>query len=512
MEEAQKAMEHVKISTHTRTTTTTNATTEPTPVVSISALTEHKEGDVVSIYGFISALRAVGTNKVFIVLRQGATTVQAILAGQTAASAAPDTEAPKKEQKELRSRTVLTRRNIQDIKTVPQETYVRVEGRLSECARPVKSCTVSTKEIQVDQIEIVSLAEALPFQLKDVSWTEEERRTNTTLPTVALSKRLDHRYIDLRATETRSIFKVYSSTLHFFREYLSREFTEIRTPKIIEGASEGGADVFTIAYFKETASLSQSPQIYKQMAIIGGLEKVFEIGPCFRAENSNTGRHLTEFTGVDLEMELKDLSYIDLAKEIYQMLRYVILQVQEHRQEELRAIAAITGVDNQTVLTEDLVAIPFHEGIDLLRGAGRSCSYSEDIGTEDERELGRLVREKYQTDLFALVGYPISARPFYTSLCPEDANYTQSFDFIMKGEEISSGAERIHQKEVLVERIRAKGIDLATIQDYIDAFSFGVPRHGGCGIGLERVVKLLTATGDIHKCSMFPRDPSRLRP
>ncbi|KAI5185207.1 aspartyl-tRNA synthetase [Nematocida homosporus] len=458
--------------------------------LTIAQLASQAELGLVSIYGFISSIRLVGKNKVFMVLREGGETVQAVYSGSGV------------EGLGLELRSKLT-----------AESYVGIRGKLVETKQEILSCTVKRREIQVEDVEIVSLAAELPYQLKDLSWTAQERVETPQLPVVGLSKRLDLRSLDLRSVESRSIFLIYSGVLQAFRSALvERNYLEIKTPKLLGGASEGGADVFVVDYFKEKASLAQSPQLYKQLAVIGGLERVFEIGPCFRAENSNTGRHLTEFTGVDLERELKGESYINVVGEIYDVLKTVIRSVGSKYEAELKAITEITGRSNTTIVTDAPVILTFKEGIDILREIGRSGDYLTDIGTEDERLLGEQVKLRYQTDLFVLVNYPASARPFYTALLPEDSNYTQSYDFIFKGEEILSGAVRIHEHEVLLQRVRAKGIAEESVRPYTDSFIYGVPPHAGCGIGLERVVKLLTETGDIHKCSMFPRDPSRLHP
>jgi len=467
------------------------------------------ENGEASVFGYVISVRAVGKNKIFMVIRQGEETAQVIVARGEAREAAARTEG----SSETVTGRVYTPSDIDQIKNIAVESYVRVDGEVVATRNEIASCSIKKREIVLKRIEIVTEAEELPFQVKDANWKHSERENSSALPSVAYSRRLDYRGLDLRSEETRSIFRVYSTVLGMFREFLtSRGYLEIKTPKILGGSSEGGAEVFHVQYFKDKGTLAQSPQLYKQMAIIGGLESVYEIGPCFRAENSNTGRHLTEFTGMDMERELYDETYLDLVKEIYEMLKYVINGVQERNKRDLEIIKAITNSAVQTEVPDAPVIITFREGIDLLRESGRMCSYTEDIGTEDEKALGEIVKKRFNTDLFAVVEYPKSARPFYTSLCKTDREYTQSFDFILKGEEILSGAERVHRKEELVERLREKGVGLESVQDYVNAFSYGVPRHGGCGIGLERVVKLVTEAGDIHKCSMFPRDPGRLRP
>lgn len=474
---------------------TASQTSRPYTPFSISELAEKKAGTSIEICAFVSSIRAVGKKKVFLTLRQGSSTIQVIATENTKVLPASPSAQPTA------------------IQSITPESYLVIQGELQPSRTPVASCTIKEKEVSANSVTLVTEAQELPFQIKDTEWTQQQRATTKELPKVIQAKRLDWRYIDLRSAETRSIFQIYSTLLNAFREYFQEhKYVEIRTPKLLGTSSEGGADVFQVQYFSGTATLAQSPQLYKQMAIIGGFERVFEIGPCFRAENSNTGRHLTEFTGVDLEMELKNRTYIDLVRELYGMLRDVIGKTVCGSALELQTIARITGQPQVLDIPEEPVIVSFAEAVQVLASLGREADPNRDIGTEDEKVLGKYMKEHRHTDLFAITAYPASARPFYTSLCPNDPERTQSFDFILCGEEISSGAERVHKRAVLEERIASKGIQLDSIRDYIEAFSYGVPRHGGCGIGLERIVKLVTQTGDIHKCSMFPRDPSRLRP
>lgn len=448
-------------------------------------------GTRVVLCGFIVGVRLIGKNKAFLVVREGSSTVQIVAEAKA-----------------------LGEEEMQRVRALFPESYICIEGVAAAAPSSIESCTVKSKEIKAQKITVISFSEELPFQIKDASWSAEERKANPALPTVALGKRLDCRWLDLRTAETRAIFRIHSRVLRAFRAYFEVEqYIEIKTPKILGGCSDGGADVFSIDYFGSSAVLAQSPQLYKQMAVIGGLQRVYEIGPCFRAENSNTGRHLTEFIGVDLERELGLSCYTELVKEIYRMIRRVVEEVQRECIEEIEAVRKMQKTPVPLLeIPEQPVVLAFKECVDILIAVGRACEYSKDIGTEDERVLGAEIKKKYSTDLFAVIEYPESARPFYTSMHPEKKGVTRSFDFILRGEEISSGAERIHQKKLLIERVQEKGVAVRSIQGYIDAFSCGVPRHGGCGIGLERVVKLIAGLTDIHKCSMFPRDPSRLHP
>lgn len=296
-----------------------------------------------------------------------------------------------------------------------------------------------------------------------------------------------------------------------FREFLyKQDFVEIHSPKLIGGTSEGGANVFRLNYFDQEACLAQSPQLYKQMVLCGDMKRVFEIGPVFRAEDSNTNRHLCEFTGLDIEMEFKE-HYFEILDLLSDLFVYIFQGLEERFAKELASVSAQYPFEPFKCKTP-VVRLDFKEGVKLLAENGLVQEPLEDLSTANEYALGRIVREKYDTDFYMLYGYPKNARPFYTMIDPHDPNYTNSYDFFMRGEEITSGAQRIHEPEFLAERARAHNIPVATIQEYIDSFKYGAPSHGGCGIGLERVVKLYCGIRNIRKCSLFPRDPKRLRP
>jgi len=246
------------------------------------------------------------------------------------------------------------------------------------------------------------------------------------------------------------------------------------------------------------------------MAICGGFPRVFEIGPVFRAENSNTNRHLCEFTGLDMEMEFKN-HYFEVLDLIGELMVFMFKNIKERYARELSVINDQYPFDDFKCC-EPCLKISFKEGVKMLEEAGMHQDLHDDLSTETEKYLGKLVREKYDTDFYMLYGYPVAARPFYTMLDPEDERFTNSYDFFMRGEEITSGAQRIHDPELLAKRATEKGLDVATIKDYIQAFKYGAPAHGGAGFGLERVVKFYCNLHNIRKASLFPRDPQRLCP
>ena len=292
---------------------------------------------------------------------------------------------------------------------------------------------------------------------------------------------------------------------------------------MLGGTSEGGANVFRMKYMEGTqhekpACLAQSPQLYKQMALCGDLKRVMEIGPVFRAEDSYTNRHLTEFTGLDMEMEF-NTHYFEVLDMIGGLMTYLFKGLKSRYAKELSVINQQYPFE-EFKIAEPVVKLEFREAIAMFNASGFKNEKGElvqqdpldDLTTETERALGAMVREKYDTDFYMLYGYPEAARPFYTMLDPKDPRYTNSYDFFMRGEEITSGAQRIHDPEMLTERAKHFGIPIPTLQDYIDSFKYGAPAHGGAGFGLERIVKFYCNLHNIRKSSLFPRDPKRIKP
>jgi len=268
--------------------------------------------------------------------------------------------------------------------------------------------------------------------------------------------------------------------------------------------------VFEVKYFKTKAYLAQSPQLYKQMAISGDFERVFEIGPVFRAEQSNTHRHLTEFTGLDLEMAIQQ-HYHEVTDVMGDLFVYIFEGLETRFKKELEVISQQYPFEPVKYLKKTL-RLKFAEGVELIRAAGCTMGDYDDLTTANERVLGKIVKEKYGTDFFILDQYPAAVRPFYTMGNPEDKRYSNSYDMFIRGEEICSGAQRVHDPKMLEAAAKAHKIDLATIKPYLDSFTFGVPPHGGGGVGLERVVMLFLNIHNVRKSSLFPRDPQRLTP
>ena len=296
-----------------------------------------------------------------------------------------------------------------------------------------------------------------------------------------------------------------------FREYLlENEFTEIHTPKMIGCASEGGANVFKLQYFNTNAFLAQSPQLYKQMCICADMERVFEVGPVFRSELSFTHRHLTEFVGLDLEMSFKE-HYHEVLDVLEGLFIHIFKGIETKYAKELEVIKTQFPFEPFQYKTP-VLRLKYPEAVALLRENGVEMGELEDLSTPNEKFLGKLVKQKYGTDFYVLDKFPLLVRPFYTMPDPNMKDYANAYDFFIRGEEIMSGAQRIHDVELLEKRAKECGVGYEGIKDYVDAFKYGAPPHGGGGIGLERVVMLYLGLKNIRQTSMYPRDPQRLTP
>uniref|UniRef100_A0A4W2HW35 Aspartate--tRNA ligase, cytoplasmic n=1 Tax=Bos indicus x Bos taurus TaxID=30522 RepID=A0A4W2HW35_BOBOX len=430
-------------------------------LVRISDLTVQKAGEVVWVRARVHTSRAKG-KQCFLVLRQQQFNVQALVAVGDHAS----------------------KQMVKFAANINKESIVDVEGVVRKVNQKIGSCTQQDVELHVQKIYVISSAEPrLPLQLDDAVRPEVEGEEDGRA-TVNQDTRLDNRVIDLRTSTSQAIFRLQSGICHLFRETLTNKgFVEIQTPKIISAASEGGANVFTVSYFKNNAYLAQSPQLYKQMCICADFEKVFCIGPVFRAEDSNTHRHLTEFVGLDIEMAF-NYHYHEVVEEIADTLVQIFKGLQKRFQTEIQTVNKQFPCEPFKFL-EPTLRLEYCEALAMLREAGIEMGDEEDLSTPNEKLLGRLVKEKKQSN---------------------------SYDMFMRGEEILSGAQRIHDPQLLTERALHHGIDLEKIKAYIDSFRFGAPPHAGGGIGLERVTMLFLGLHNVRQTSMFPRDPKRLTP
>ncbi|KAI6645871.1 Aspartate--tRNA ligase, cytoplasmic-like [Oopsacas minuta] len=431
-----------------------------------------------------------GKKQCFLLLRQQQFTVQTIL---------------------CLSETV-SQQMIKFASNLNRESLLDVTGIVMAAPQKITGCTQEDVELSVTKIFCVSQAiPRLPLLIEDAMRSGAELDEEGPQGKAGQETRLDNRIIDLRTPTNQAIFRVEAAVCKLFRDILTEKgFVEIHTPKIISAASEGGANVFKVSYFKGSAYLAQSPQLYKQMALCADFDKVFTIGAVFRAENANTHRHLTEFVGMDLEMTFKE-HYHEVIEEITDTFVSIFKGLQENLSEEIATVYKQFPAE-PFKFTQPSLILNYAEGVAMLKEDGITMGDEDDLSTVNEKRLGKLVREKYDTDFYVLDKYPLAVRPFYTMPSVTEPGYSNSYDMFMRGEEILSGAQRIHDPDLLTERALHHKIDLTKIKSYIDSFRYGSPPHGGGGIGMERVVMLYLGLNNIRKTSMFPRDPKRITP
>ena len=321
-----------------------------------------------------------------------------------------------------------------------------------------------------------------------------------------LGTKMEYRTVALRHPRERAVFRIQQALACGFREFmLSQDFTEIHTPKIGAKSAEGGANLFKLEYFHRPAVLQQSPQLYKQMRV-GVFDRVFETAPVFRAEKHNTKRHLNEYTSLDFEM-----GYIDSFEDIMAMetgfLQYTMQLLEKEYAKELKIL-------NITLPKVDKIpAVRFDKAKELVAEKyNRKIRNPFDLEPEEETLIGQYFKEEYDADFVFVTHYPSKKRPFYAMDDPEDNRYTLSFDLLYHGLEITTGGQRIHDYNMLIEKIAAKGMDQEGLEQYLDTFRYGMPPHGGLGIGLERLTMKLVGEDNVRETTLYPRDLSRLEP
>jgi nondiscriminating aspartyl-tRNA synthetase len=380
------------------------------------------------------------------------------------------------------------------ISGVTQESNLTITGQVID--NPIVK--LGGLEIQLATLAVDNLsASPLPF---DPSAAE--------LP--MLDFRMDWRFIDLRRPVNTLLFRVQTTLEQAWREYwLQNNFIEIHSPKLIGAPSESGAELFELQYFERKAYLAQSPQFYKQMAMAAGFDRVFEIGPVFRADPSFTSRHMTEFTGIDMEMSWID-SHEDVMDFMERWLQYAWQKVKDTHGEEIQALFG-TEVNVPSV---PFPRIPMTEALWILKQENYSLPADKkgDIDPGGERILGNYVKKTFDHDFFFLTDWPITVRPFYHMRYEDRLEITKSFDLIAFGLEITTGAQREHRYDVLLKQAREKGLRPEPIQFYLDFFKYGCPPHGGFGLGLSRVLMVLLGLNNIRESVFLFRGPNRLEP
>ncbi len=375
-----------------------------------------------------------------------------------------------------------------ELTSVSRESVVRISGIVKESNQAKMGF-----EIVPTSVEVLSRAASpLPLGVVDKVGVEIETRYN-------------NRFMDLRKADVRAVFEIKSMVLDLIDEYLRNEgFVEVFTPKIVASGAEGGASLFEIKYFDKIAYLAQSPQLYKQMLMSTGLDRVYEIGPAFRAEPSDTIRHVSEFISYDGEMAFVS-SQRDVMDTIEGCMLHIIKGIMERGSKHLEVLG--TAV---TLPRSPFPVLTYSNAVEKLISEGRPMKEGEDLGTEDEKALGEFMISKGY-DIYWIVEYPEASKPFYI-MEKDGTPFSHSFDLDYLGQEIASGGQREHRYDMLISRMEKKGLDVSSFKFYLDAFMYGMPPHGGWGLGLERLVQKMLGLPNVREAILFPRDRNRLTP
>ncbi len=371
---------------------------------------------------------------------------------------------------------------FKDMEKIPRESVVYVKGNVIDSKQ-----APGGKEINPDELIVLNEAEELPI---DIPFNDSDNSKTE------ISKRLDYRFLDFHRKKTQAIFKIQSTIENSFREFFyKKNFIEMQPPGIISASSEGGTDLFPVQYFEKKAFLAQSPQLYKQM-IACSMEKTFMITPVWRAEKHNTTRHINEIRQMDIEVAFADqFAIMNLLEEVIQ---FIVKTTMEKNKAELEFLGVKLKVPKGVYLSyEDAIK----------KGGGK---FGEDFTPEQERKLCSM----FPGDIVFTHSWAAELKPFYIMPSGEKNNskYSEGFDALYGGMEVSSGGQRIHIPKLLSERIKSKGLNPKDFKSYIDSFRFGAPPHAGWSIGLERMTQILCGLDNVKEATMFPRDRDRLTP
>ncbi len=377
------------------------------------------------------------------------------------------------------------------VEKITLESTVKIIGTCNEAA----SVKLGGKEIIPTEVIVTSSSlEELPINIKDKSAALRETR-------------LDYRFLDLRREDNNLLFKIETLLEHSMREYcINNNFMEIHSPKIAAAAAESGAETFKLDYFGQEASLSQSPQFYKQMAMAANFGKVFEIGPAFRAENSHTSYHATEINMADVEMSWID-SFEDVMDMEEEWIKYSFKKVYEKYGEQIRKEFKTDLVN----LDVKFPRVTFKEAKQILKDEYHfEGERADDFERKEEMLLCKYAKKKYNSDFIFVTKFPFAARPFYHNL--DEEGLTNSYDLLFRGVEITTGAQREHRIDVLTKQIEEKEIDPASLEFYLEFFKYGCPPHGGFAIGIARVLMQMLNIDNIREATFIYRGPTRLKP
>jgi len=425
-----------------------------------SEVCEEDVGKEVTLYGWVHEVRDLG-GLVFIILRDREGFIQITL--------------PKKKvDPEIFKRA----------KKVHRESVVKVVGVVKKEPK-----APTGYEVIPTSLEVLNEADApLPLDVAEKVPAE-------------LDTRLDHRYLDLRKPRIQAIFRIRHQMLQSVRSFLSEEgFIEVNTPKIVSTATEGGTELFPISYFEKEAFLNQSPQLYKQVLMAAGLEKVFEIGPIFRAEEHNTVRHLNEAISIDIEASFMD------HEGVMNVLERLIARIYEDVYENCQKYLSWLDVKLEVPETP-FERITYDEALEIAREGGEDIPWGEDLTTAALKIIGESIEGHY-----FIVDWPTETKPFYAMPYEDKPEVSKTFDLMHGWLELSSGAQRVHQYDLLVKRISECGLNPESFGFYLEAFRYGMPPHAGWGLGAERLLMSMLGLKNIREAIMFPRDRQRLVP
>ena len=377
-----------------------------------------------------------------------------------------------------------------DLENLKEESSIRLTAFVAEEPR-----SRTGWELQMQKVEVLSS----PAEIPPVVINQKEVVTS-------MESLLDYRPITLRNERQRAIFKIQEGLCHGIRRFLEKEdFTEVHTPKIVFAGAEGGANLFKLGYFGKEAYLAQSPQFYKQM-MVGVFERVFEIGPVFRAEKHDTSRHLNEYTSVDLEM-----GYIESFEEIMALETEMLRSALEYLKENCAEETSLLQVKLPPI--QSIPAVTFREAKEMVSKAyQRKIKDWEDMEPEEERLLSELIEKQTGSDFVFITHYPSAKRPFYAMDCPENPMETRSFDLLFRGLEITTGGQRIHDYKQQICKMKKRNMQVEAFESYLQMHRYGMPPHGGLGLGLERLTARLLGFDNVRFATLFPRDTHRLVP
>lgn len=420
-------------------------------------------GQRVQLKGWLHNIRRMGGIS-FVVLRDGWGTIQAVTENEI---------------------------DLASLADCGLETVIKMEGVVTAVAQAPDGIEIHQPQFSV--ITPINAQPPIPLN---------KRQIKAGLPT-----QLEHAVVVNRHPQRRAIFRLAAGTLAGFRAALNEmQFTEVQTPKIVASATESGSNVFKLDYFGRDAFLAQSPQFYKQI-MVGVFERVYEVGPVFRAEPHDTSRHVNEYVSLDVEFGFIENHFTVMAL-LREVMAGIFGNLQTHYQTELTLLKA-----NLPVVPQEIPHIHFSAAQELIwQLHGVDVRGEPDLSPQDERWLGAWAQEEYGSDFLFVTGYPMGKRPFYTHADPQNPDHSNSFDLLFRGTELVTGGQRLHLYPDYLAALEKAGLPTEPFESYLEAFRYGMPPHGGFAIGLERLLMQLLGLSNLRLATLFPRDMTRLTP